>query len=44
MSASSDGTLKMWDTAEEGGGTQSYFDHGTSSWVKVQIRLLNPKP
>ena len=36
LSASTDGTLKMWDTAEEGGATQSYFDAGTSTWVKVR--------
>jgi WD40 repeat protein len=48
LSASTDGTLKMWDTAEEGGATQSYFDEGTSTWVKVRKYsrppALNPKP
>ena len=42
LSASTDGTLKMWDTSEEGGATKSYFDAGSSTWVKVRNYSLNP--
>ena len=37
LTASLDGTLKMWDTSEPGGGPRSLFDEPSNSWLKVSI-------
>ena len=33
--ASLDGTLKLWDTSEEGGGPKSFFDKPSNEWKKI---------
>ena len=39
LTASLDGTLKMWDTSEEGGGPRSFFDKPSNSWMKVRKEI-----